>query len=435
MDCTAKEVIQFVRENDVKFVKLTFCDIVGRQKNISIVADELQRAFEGGVGFDGSAVRGFSGISDSDLSLRPDPTTLSILPWRPQQGRVARLYCDVIRSDGQTVESDSREILRAVEKRALDMGYEIRIGTECEFYLFELDERGRPTLIPQDDAGYCDTAPFDKAENVRRDICLTLEQMDIRPESSHHEQGPGQNEVDFKYAAPLAAAESLFAFKSVVRAVAARSGLFASFMPKPMEDKPGSGLHVNISVRRMGEDKMDRVAEGGKNPSSMFLAGIMAHAAEMTLFLNPLTNSYRRFGRMEAPAHAAWGYRNRSAMVRIPDSEGEYARMEVRSPDPATNPYLCFALLVAAGLDGIEKGLALEAPSFKNLALDEEKRPRLPMSLAEAIGAAENSAFVRSVLPDSVVDTFAMLKKRECEEQKSAADKVAFETAKYFHRV
>jgi len=435
MDYTVQEVIRFAQENDVKFVKLSFCDIIGRQKNVSIMVSELPRAFEKGIAFDGSAVRGFSSVADSDLVLVPDPSTLAILPWRPQQGRVARLYCHVEKSGGKKVENDPRRILSCAIERARRTGINVRMGAECEFYLFELDEKGRPTLTPQDDAGYCDTAPFDKAENVRREICLTLEEMGIMPESSHHEQGPGQNEVDFRCSDPMTAADSLFAFQSVVRMAAVSNGLYASFMPKPLKNSPGSGLHVNISVSVRGKNITHEVSENGTDPASRFLAGILRYIPEITLFLNPLTNSYRRMGVMEAPGHIAWGFCNRSALVRIPDAVDEYARMEVRSPDPSANPYLAFALLLHAGVEGVEKELPLEKPSFEDLLIGGHRTPELPTNLAQAIEAARSSDFLRKALPKSVIDSFIALKEAELEQYRIAPDPAAFEHERYFHRI
>ncbi|MGI6152027.1 MAG: glutamine synthetase family protein [Christensenellales bacterium] len=435
MDYTVQEVIRFAQENDVKFVKLAFCDLMGRQKNVSIMVSELPRAFKKGISFDGSAVRGFSGVADSDLLLKPDPATLAILPWRPQQGRVARLYCRVEKSGGRKLESDPRRILASAVERARRAGLSVRMAGECEFYLFELDERGRPTLIPQDDAGYCDTAPFDKAENVRREICLTLEEMGIQPECSHHERGPGQNEVDFRPSDPMSAADALFAFKSVVRMAAASNGLYASFMPKPLKNQPGSGLHVNISIGTRGQNITDRIAEKGEDPASRFLAGILKYARHMSLFLNPLTNSYRRLGVMEAPGTISWGYGNRSAMVRIPDAAGDYARMEVRSPDPAINPYIAFALLIHAGLEGIDKELSLMPPCDVDLSRPGHGMKPLCASLGEALNEAQQSEFLKSVLPQSVIDCYIALKEAEYEQYKAAPNPEAFDYNLYFHRI
>ncbi len=436
MDYTVKEVLQFAADNDVKFVKLAFCSLMGVQKNISIVAEELPRAFESGISFDASAVTGFGSPEDSDLLLVPDPATLSILPWRPQQGRVARLFCDVRRPDGSAFEGDGRQIVRRAEARAASMGYACQIGSECEFYLFELDEKGKPTHVPQDNAGYCDVAPADRAENVRRDICLTLEQMGIEPESSHHEQGPGQNEVDFRYASPLRAADRFTAFKSVVKSVAARNGLHASFMPKPLRDKSGSGLHVNLSLLRDGVNLTGEIGEGKDNAPSAFLAGILKYIPEITLFLNPITNSYSRFGRYEAPRHIAWGYRNRSVLVRIPATDGAYSRMEIRSPDGACNPYLAYALLMHAGLSGIEEGLTLCAAERRNLFEISESAPaRLPETFGEALERAKGSALLKKVLPDPVLSAYFSNKEEEWERFMQADHRPTWEDKRYFEKI
>ncbi len=249
MNITQQEVLRFVEENDVKFIRLAFCDLYGRLKNISIQPGELDRAFEGGIPFDAAAVRGFSDVQ-GDLHLLPDPATLSVLPWRPQSGRVIRLFCDLRYPDGSPYESYGRAILRRAVEKAASQGLTMHVAAKCEFYLFEADEKGRITTTPQDTAGYMDVAPFDKGENVRREICLALEAMHIQPESSHHEQGPGQNEIDFRHADALTAADQLVAFKDVVRSIAASNGLCASFLPKPLPDKNGNGQHVNLFLYR-----------------------------------------------------------------------------------------------------------------------------------------------------------------------------------------
>ena len=291
MDATMSEVVQFIQENDVKFIRLAFCDIFGNQKNIAIMPTELARAFEHGIHFNASALRGFLNVEDSDLLLFPDPGTMSVLPWRPAQGRVVRFYCDIRYPDGTPFEGDGRHLLREASRRARRAGYAITMGTASEFYLFELDDKGHPTTIPHDHGEYFDVAPLDKAENVRRQICLTLEEMGIQPESSHHEQGPGQNEVDFRYAEALEAADNFVTFKSVVKSMASSSGLFASFLPKPLQGAPGSGLHLSISIMKDGKNLFHPSFEQSADGRS-FVAGILRHAAEMTIFGNPLTNSF-----------------------------------------------------------------------------------------------------------------------------------------------
>ena len=360
MTDTELEVLRFVQENDVKFIRLAFSDMFGIQKNISVMPDELPRAFETGISFDASAVRGFLNVEQSDLFITPDPSTLSILPWRPSHGRVVRLFCNVNYPDGRPFEGSSRHILQRAVKEAAQMGYVCKIGAECEFYLFETDEKGNPTMNPHDLGGYCDIAPNDKGENVRREICLTLEEMGIHPEASHHEQGPGQNEIDFKYSDAMTAADNLLTFKAAVKSIAARNGLYASFMPKPLPDKSGSGLHVNLSLSQGGRNIFKTAPDEGHCPEAEhFMAGVLDHIREITVFLNPLTNSYARFGAFEAPRYLSWSHQNRSQLIRIPAATGAQSRMELRSPDPSCNPHLAFAMLLQAGATGKNAGKLL----------------------------------------------------------------------------
>lgn len=439
MNTTANEVLQFIRENDVKFIRLGFCDLFGLQKNISIMPDELPGAFEHGISFDASAVRGFSDVTKSDLLLFPDPATLTVLPWRPGPGRVVRFYCDIKNPDGSAFSRDSRQLLRKVSEKCEAMGYVCKIGAECEFYLFKTDENGEPTDITLDRGGYLDISPLDKGENIRREICLCLEEMGIRTETSHHEQGPGQNEIDFKYSDALSCADNMLTFKSVVKAIAARNGLFASFMPKPVPNAPGSGLHVNISLSQNGFNIFKNGEQGCSNISNIaesFIAGILAKTPEITLFLNPLCNSYERLGRFEAPTYVSWSHQNRSQLVRIPAAIGERMRMELRSPDPSVNPYLAFALVMAAGLEGIETNLELpEAVDADLYTADESITGALvplPNSLDKAIGLAESSRFVKAVAGEELVSRYIAYKKEEAAAFAAAEDKAAFYRERYF---
>lgn len=439
MNNTMSEVLEFIKENDVKFIRLAFCDIFGTQKNISIMPDELPRAFEYGISFDASAISGFMNVEESDLFLIPDPVTLSVLPWRPSHGRVVRFFCDIKHPDGTSFEGDGRNILRKAIRKADEMGYNCKIGSECEFYLFQLDEKGVPTQVPHDYAGYCDIAPSDKGENVRREICLTLEEMGIKPESSHHEQGPGQNEVDFKYSDPLTAADNMVTFKSVVRTIAARNGLHASFMPKPIIDQSGSGMHINISLYKNLVNVFNSEDNQHGTLPDEFLAGIMARIPEITAFLNPLTNSYTRFGSFEAPKYITWSHQNRSQLIRIPAAKGEYSRMELRSPDPSCNPYLAFSLVMVAGLEGIQNRLPGVPPFDANLY--EAKADQLkgiasiPENLCAAIELARKSTFIPRVLPVKTIDKFLSIKKAECDRYNQAGNKEQFEKSMYFLRV
>ena len=436
MNETILEALQFVEENDVKFIRLAFCDIFGRQKNISIMPKELPRAFESGISFDASAIRGFMNVEESDLFLVPEAGTISILPWRPSHGRVMRFFSNIKHPDGTPFEGDGRYILKKAVQQCANMGYVCKIGTECEFYLFETDEKGNPTDQPHDHGTYCDIAPLDKGENVRREICLTLEEMGLLPESSHHEQGPGQNEIDFQHSDAMTAADNLITFRSAVKVVAARNGLYASFMPKPIPGKSGSGMHTNISLSKNGEN-IFRAENGEYSPEAKsFIAGIMEIIPEITLFLNPTTNSYARFGEFEAPKYITWSHQNRSQLVRIPAATGEFSRMELRSPDLSCNPYLAFSLLIHAGLEGIKEHKTLSAPSNYNLYEHDvfmEGLTPLPKNLGEAIVCAEKSRFLRTVFTEDFIQKFLEVKRQEWRAYIDSPDKFAFERDTYFY--
>ena len=436
MTTTINEVLEFVKENDVKFIRLGFCDPLGFQKNISVMPEELRSAFENGIPFDASAINGFTDISNSDLLLFPDPATLTVLPWRPTPGRVVRFYCDVKNPDGSIFKHDSRYLLKRVIKRCEDMGYVCKIGAECEFYLFKTDENGNPTDTPLDKGAYLDISPLDKGENIRREICLCLKEMDITPETSHHERGPGQNEIDFKFSDALTCADNLLTFKSVVKAIAARNGLFASFMPKPIPNVAGSGLHVNLSLSKNGFNIFKTGTGEHSKISESFIAGILEKIPEITLFLNPIANSYERFGNFEAPKYVSWSHQNRSQLIRIPAAFGEKIRMELRSPDPSLNPYLAFALITAAGLEGIEKNLPLPSPVNTNLyTIDEDTAKSLtilPDTLDKAIELAQNSNFIKTVIGEELLSKYLTIKKNEFIEFSSSDNKNSFFREKYF---
>lgn len=439
MKYTAHEVLQFVHDNDVKFVRLSFCDIFGTVKNISILSEELPRAFESGISFDASSIKGFLNVEESDLFLFPDPSTLSILPWRPQQGRVVRFYCDIKYPDKTPFEGDGRAILQRAVEVAHKQGYRIEIGPECEFYLFEEDEKGYPTKIPHDYAGYFDLAPLDRGENVRRDISLTLEQMGIHPECSHHEQGPGQNEIDFKYSDAMSAADNLVTFKSVVKTIAHLNGLYASFMPKPLKNHSGSGLHINISLLKNDNNLFDKAQNTTNHEAECFLAGILNRIREITVFLNPITNSYERFGSHSAPKFVTWSYQNRSQLIRIPAADGIYSRMELRSSDPSCNPYYAFALLIYAGLEGINNNLKLNAPANVNLydVGDETLQvyETIPDTLEKAIECAMSSDFVAKCIPKKTLGKYMASKMEECKQYEAAQNKDEFEHNTYFYNI
>lgn len=400
MKYSKQEVMQYVQEEDVKFIRLAFCDVFGKQKNISIMPEELPRAFEYGIAIDASAIEGFGDETHSDLLLHPDADTLMPLPWRPEHGRVVRMFCTISYPDGRTFECDSRSILKQAVQDAEKAGFQFFFGAEQEFYLFNLDDNGNPTKEPYDNAGYMDIAPEDKGENIRREICLTLEQMGIRPESSHHEEGPGQNEIDFRYSSPLAAADNAMTFQMVVKTVARRNGLYADFSPKPLEDKPGNGFHINMSVK--SSDNVDNM--------NFMIAGILAKVAEMTIFLNPLESSYQRFGNNKAPRYISWSRENRSQLVRVPAAVGEYKRAELRSPDPAANTYLAFALMIYASLYGIQNKLELQDPADINLYKADAdtlaKFEQLPENLKSACALANNSDFIKEHIPGAILEIY-----------------------------
>jgi len=394
------EVLDYVREEDVKFVRLAFCDVFGTPKNVSVPAAELEKAFRCGISIDAAAIAGFGDESHSDLFLFPDSTTLSVLPWRPSHGRVVRMFCDIKLPSGEVFPLDPRGLLRGAVAEAAIKGLDCYFGAEYEFYLFKNDENGAPTDIPMDNAGYMDMAPEDLGENVRREICLTLEEMGISPEASHHEEGPGQNEVDFRYSDALTAADNSVTFKTVVRTVAARNGLNACFDPKPIANASGSGMHINVSPN------MPKCGDCF-NP---FMAGILEHISEITLFLNPTTQSYMRLGSHKAPQYISWSPQNRSQLIRIPAAGRGQNRIELRSPDANANPYLAYALLIYAGLDGIERSLTAPPSADFNFFTASEQElagyKKLPGSFKQAVAAAKNSDFVQKHIPPQIIKEF-----------------------------
>lgn len=398
MKYTPQEVIQFIQEEDVKFIRLAFCDCFGRPKNISIMPHELERAFKYGIAIDASAIAGFGDEVNSDLFLHPDASTIALLPWRPEHGSVVRMFCSITHPDGTPFAHDTRSILKQAVADAAKAGYAFSFGSELEFYLFRLDENGEVTDVPYDQATYMDVAPEDRCENVRREICLTLERMGIQPESSHHEEGPGQNEVDFRYSDPLSAADNAVTFLTVVKTIAARNGLYADFSPRPLEGRPGSGFHINMSVQGGAEALMHRA-----------MGGILDKITDMTLFLNPAEQSYSRLGAHKAPKYISWSSNNRSQLIRVPAASGEYRRFELRSPDCTANPYLAFALLIWAGLSGIENDIALPEACNVNLHTADSRNvalATLPRSLSDAEKCAADSNFIAQHLPQSLIEFF-----------------------------
>lgn len=385
---TQKEVMEYVEEENVKFIRLAFFDVKGHQKNISIQPSELLRAFSTGISFDASSIEGFNDEAHSDLFLVPEPRTLSILPWRSFDGSVVRMYCDIYNPDGTLYKNDTRYLLKQALEQAKKAQIEIRCGNEYEFYLFQLDEKGKATKTPLDQAGYMDIAPFDQGEDVRRQICHYMMEMGMEPEASHHEQGPGQNEIDFRYNNPLLAAEDGATLRWVIKTVAQANGLVANFMPKPLKEEAGNGFHINMSTN----SHMDE-----------FMAGILNHIKEITLFLNPTENSYDRLGEDKAPKYVSWGYNNRSTLIRIPAGN---KRLELRSPDCLANTFLAYTLLIYAGLDGIEKHMTCMEPTSLNLFKEIGEFDVLPQSLKEAKKLAKNSDFVKKYVPENILKAY-----------------------------
>ncbi len=400
MKYSKEEVLQYMQEEDVKFIRLAFCDVFGKQKNISIMPQELPRAFEHGIAIDASAIAGFGDESHSDLFLHPDTDTLMPLPWRPENGRVVRMFCSITYPNGKIFECDTRSLLKKAIQEADYAGYQFFFGAEQEFYLFHLDDNGNPTKTPYDNAGYMDIAPEDKGENIRRQVCLTLEQMGIFPESSHHEEGPGQNEIDFRYSDPLTAADNSMTFQTVVKTIAGLNGLFADFSPKPLENKAGNGFHINMSVKSSdGADNMDYM-----------IAGILERISDMTVFLNPTANSYKRFGCNKAPKYISWSSENRSQLIRVPAAVGVYRRAELRSPDPSANTYLAFALMIYAVLEGIQNKSKLPSPVDINLYKADNDTltnfKQLPEDFESACAVAANSDFIKKYIPGTILDLY-----------------------------
>ncbi len=425
---TKDDIIRLVEEEDVEFIRLQFTDMFGNLKNVAITASQLEKALENKCMFDGSSIEGFVRIEESDMYLYPDFDTMQIFPWRPQQGKVARLICDVYRPGGEPFEGDPRYILKRAIKEAEKMGYLFEVGPECEFFLFHTDENALPTTITHEQAGYFDLGPVDFGENARRDMVLTLEDMGFVIEASHHEVAPAQHEIDFRYDEALVTADNIMTFKLAVKTIAKRHGLHATFMPKPKYGVNGSGMHINMSLSKDGKnifaDPSDR--QGLSREAYWFIGGIMKHMKGMTAITNPLVNSYKRLvPGYEAPVYIAWSATNRSPLIRIPAAGGEGTRVELRCPDPSANPYLALAVCLQAGLDGIRDRIMPPASVDRNIfSMTEEERKSLhieeiPGTLIEAVGELEKDAFIRSVLGEHISAKYVEAKKKEWEAYRS----------------
>ncbi|MEW8958999.1 MAG: type I glutamate--ammonia ligase [Moorella sp. (in: firmicutes)] len=421
-------VLNQAEEWGVKFVRLQFTDIFGVLKNVAIPVNQLPKALNNELMFDGSSIEGFVRIEESDMYLYPDPDTFAVFPWRPHDGAVARLICDVYNPDGTPFAGCPRCTLKKVIAEAAAMGYTMNVGPEAEFFLFHTDASGRPTLTTHDRAGYFDLTPVDLGEDARRDMVLTLEQMGFEIEASHHEVAPGQHEIDFKYAEALTTADRIATFKFVVRTIAQRHGLHATFMPKPIYGINGSGMHVNISLSKDGRnafyDPGDRL--GLSQTAYQFIAGIMKHARALAAVTNPTVNSYKRLvPGYEAPVYIAWSPRNRSPLIRVPAKRGPSTRIEVRHPDPSCNPYLALAVLLKAGLDGIKKGLTPPPPTDKNIfaMTPDELRAEgigvLPGSLEEALEALAEDEVIKEALGPHIYERLTLAQKLEWEQYRT----------------
>ncbi|AEM74340.1 type I glutamate--ammonia ligase [Caldicellulosiruptor acetigenus] len=427
---TKEDIIRICKEQDVKFIRLQFVDIFGILKNVAITVDQLEAALNNEIMFDGSSIEGFVRIQESDMYLRPDLNTFTIFPWRPSPNRVARLICDVYLPDGTPFPGCPRGVLKKTLKKAEEMGFKFFVGPELEFFLFLTDENGNPTLQTHDNAGYFDLGPVDLGEDARRDMVLTLEEMGFEIEASHHEVAPGQHEIDFKYDDALYTADNVVTFKLVVKTIAQRHGLHATFMPKPIFGINGSGMHTNMSLARVSDGKNAFLDPNDKLQLSKeayyFIGGLMKHAREFALVTNPLVNSYKRLvPGYEAPVYIAWSPRNRSPLIRVPAKRGQATRVELRCPDPSANPYLAFAAVLAAGLDGIKNKIEPPEPVEENIfIMSEEERAKrgigsLPGSLEEAIKEFENSALMRETLGDHIFEKYLEAKKLEWDDYRT----------------
>jgi len=432
------EIIRTVREKDVKFIRLQVTDIFGQLKNVAITASQLEKALDNQIMIDGSSIEGFVRIHESDQYLWPDPDTFTLLPWDRGLGNVARLICDVHNPDGSPFVGDPRYVLKRQLKRAADLGYTFNVGPECEFYLFKTDREGQPTLIPNDEGAYFDMGPLDNGEKTRSEICLTLEEMGFEIEASHHECGHGQHEIDFKYAEALAAADDILTFKLAVKTVALMNGFHATFMPKPIFGAAGSGMHTNMSLFKDGKNVFydPEAPQQLSRTARHFIAGLLEHVTSMCAVTNPLVNSYKRLvPGFEAPCYLAWSTQNRSALIRVPSARKQSTRVELRSPDPACNPYLSLALCLAAGLDGVERELEAPPEVAENIygmsKADRAERGilNLPGSLEEAIVSYKADPMIREVLGEHVYRQYLSGKETEWEEFRTRVS--SWEVAKY----
>ena len=436
------DIFRMIEEEDVEFIRLQFTDMFGMFKNVAVTSSQMEKALDNQCMFDGSSINGFMRIEESDMYLHPDLDTFQIFPWRPQQGKVARLICDVYRPNGEPFEGDPRYILKKALSRAEKMGYAFQVGPACEFFLFHTDDNGMPTTLTHEKAGYFDMGPLDLGENARRDMVLTLEEMDFEIESSHHEAAPAQHEIDFRYGPALQVADNIMTFKLAVKTIAKRHGLHATFMPKPRYGVNGSGMHINMSLSRDGKNAFADEADpwGMSQEAYWFIGGLLRHMKGMTAITNPLVNSYKRLAvGDEAPAYIAWSAINRSPLLRIPSARGEGARVELRSPDPSANPYLAIAVCLAAGLDGIENQIKPPSSVDKNIFQMSQKEREaagiqpLPPNLQEALRELNKDELVKNALGETTAQTY--LQAKTAEWRQYAEQVTAWELEQYLYRI
>ncbi len=439
---TKRDILRLAEEKDVEFIRLQFTDLFGNLKNVAITSSQLEKALNNECMFDGSSIDGFARMEESDMYLYPDPDTFTVFPWRPQQGKVARLICDVYRPDRTPFEGDPRYILKKVVKEAEELGFQFDVGPECEFFLFHTDDDGNPTTISHERAGYFDLGPMDLGENIRRDIVLTLEDMGFEMESSHHEIAPAQHEIDFRYSDALTTADNIMTFKLTVKTIARRNGLHATFMPKPRYGTNGSGMHTNMSLSRDGKN----LFWDEKDPLSLsreayyFIGGLLEHIRGITAIANPIINSYKRLvPGYEAPVYVAWSPRSKTSLIRIPERKGENTRIELRSPDPSCNPYLTLAVCLAAGLDGIKRQILPPPNVDKNLfSMSEQEREELgiaplPRNLDESLLALESDELLMEVLGERAGKRYVLEKKQEWAQY--SAQVSDWEISQYLYRI
>lgn len=426
---TREDIYRMIEDEDVEFIRLQFTDLFGTLKNVAVTTSQLERVLDNQITFDGASIEGFVKIENSDLFLRPDLDTFCIFPWRPQRGKVARFICDVYTADGEPFGGDPRYILKKVIREAADMGYSLEVGPECEFFLFHTDDEGHPTTVTHEKAGYFDVAPVDLGENARREMILTLEEMGYGVEASHHEAAPAQHEIDFCYDEALRTADGVMTVRLAVKTIAQRHGLYASFMPKPLAGVNGSGMHINMSLAKDGTNIFydPKSILHLSDEAYYFIGGIMQHIRAITAVTNPLVNSYKRLvPGYEAPVYIAWSITNRSPLIRIPAMNDARQRIELRSPDSAANPYLAFAVCMAAGLDGIRNKIMPPDSVDTNIfampeaELAEREIQCLPGDLNEAVRALEADEYICNVLGEHATKRFVAAKKKEWEEYRAS---------------